>query len=102
MTVEGSVFLIGDHGDSARFKLIGQHAGGANALSWCPDGTEFATAGHDGLVKSWDAESGQLLGELDAGDPWVAKAVYNPRRNVLATAAGPAPQNLERQARALL
>ena len=87
-TVEGSVFLINDHGDSAHFTCIGQHAGGANSLSWSHDGTEFATAGHDGLVKSWDAKSGQLLCELQAGDPWVTKAVYNPRRNVLATAAG--------------
>ena len=62
--VEGSVFLIQNHGDSADFELIGQHAGGANSLSWRPDGTEFATAGHDGLVKSWDANSGQLLGEV--------------------------------------
>ena len=87
-TVEGSVFLIDDRGDSAHYELIGQHAGGANSLSWRHDGREFATAGHDGLVKCWDAESGQLLSELHAGDPWVAKAVYNPRRNVLATAAG--------------
>ena len=92
-TVEGSVFLIDDRGDSAQTGtngrgIIGQHAGGANSLSWRHDGREFATAGHDGLVKCWDAESGQLLSELHAGDPWVAKAVYNPRRNVLATAAG--------------
>ena len=88
VTVEGSVSLIDDHGDSAQPRLIGQHAGGANSLSWRPDGTEFATTGHDGMVKCWDAKSGQLLSELHAGDPWVGKAVYNPRRNVLATAAG--------------
>ena len=34
VTVEGSVFVIDDHGDSAHFNLIGQHAGGANSLSW--------------------------------------------------------------------
>ena len=88
VTVEGSVFLIEDHEDSARCKLVGQHADGANSLSWCPDGTEFATAGHDGLVKCWEAASGQLLCSLDAGDSWVSKVVYNPRRNLLATAAG--------------
>lgn len=88
VTVEGSVFLIDNHGDSAFFKLLGQHAGGANALSWRADGSEFATAGHDGLVKIWDGKSGEQLGELDAGDPWVAKVAYAPRRSVLATAAG--------------
>ncbi len=88
VTVEGSVFLIDNHGDSAFFKLVGQHAGGANSVSWRADGAEFATAGHDGLVKIWNGESGELLTNLDAGDPWVAKAVYSPRRSVLATAAG--------------
>lgn len=88
VTVEGSVFLIDNHGDSAFFKLLGTHAGGANSVSWRADGAEFATAGHDGMVKIWNGESGELLGDLDAGDPWVAKAVYSPRRSVLATAAG--------------
>ena len=88
VTVEGSVFLIDDQGTSARFGRIGQHAGGANSLSWRRDGAEFATAGHDGLVKIWKGDSGQQLSTLEAGDSWVSKAVYNPRRNVLATAAG--------------
>lgn len=88
VTVEGSVFLIDDQGASAKFARIGQHAGGANSLSWRRDGAEFATAGHDGLVKVWDGNSGRQLSTLEAGDSWVAKAVYNPRGNVLATAAG--------------
>ena len=88
VTVEGAVFLIDDRGDSAHCTLIGQHAGGANSVSWRCDGAEFATAGHDGQVKVWDGDSGQELSSLEAGDSWVAKAVYSPRRNVLATAAG--------------
>ena len=88
VTVEGSVFLIDNHGESAYFKLLGQHAGGANSVSWRADGAEFATAGHDGLVKIWDCKSGEQLCELDAGDPWVANVAYAPRRSVLATAAG--------------
>lgn len=88
VTVEGLVFLIDNHGESAYFKLLGQHAGGANAVSWRADGAEFSTAGHDGLVKVWDGKTGAQLCELDAGDPWVAKVAYAPRRNVLSTAAG--------------
>ena len=87
-TVDGQVFLIDDRGETAGFKLLGQHAGGANSLSWRADGREFATAGHDGLVKIWSGQSSQLLAELQAGDSWVAKVAYSPRRNVLATAAG--------------
>ena len=88
VTVEGSVLLIDDQGDSARFRRIGQHDGGANSLSWRSDGAEFATAGHDGLAKIWDGSSGEALCSLEAGDSWVGKVVYNPRTNVLATAAG--------------
>ncbi|MDA8018938.1 MAG: WD40 repeat domain-containing protein [Thermoanaerobaculia bacterium] len=87
-TVEGSVFMIDDHGDSAHFELIGQHAGGANSLSWRCDGAEFATAGHDGLVKIWNGSSGRQLSSLEAGDSWVAKVAYSPCSDVLATAAG--------------
>lgn len=88
VTVEGAVILVEHRGNSAFFKQLGQHVGGANSVSWRPDGAEFATAGHDGLAKVWDGQSGELLAELDTGDRWVSKAVYNPKRDVLATAAG--------------
>ncbi len=88
ITVEGAVIMINDHGEKADFKQVGQHDGGANSLSWRHDGVEFATAGHDGLVKIWDGESGDELHVLEAGDSWVAKVVYSPRRDSLATAAG--------------
>ena len=87
-TVEGAVFLINDHADSGGSELIGRHADGANSLSWRHDGAEFATAGHDGLVKVWDGSSGHQLSSLEMQDSWVAKAAYSPRDNVLATAAG--------------
>lgn len=88
VTVEGAVFLIDDRRGSADFRLVGQHTGGANSLSWRGDGGEFATAGHDGLVKVWDGDSGRELCSLEAGDSWVAKVAYDPQRKVLATAAG--------------
>lgn len=88
VTVEGSVFLIRDHGGSASFRLLGRHAGGGNSLSWRADGAEFATAGHDGLAMVWDGKTGEQLGAVEAGAPWVAKLAYSPRRNILATAAG--------------
>ncbi|PWQ97505.1 WD40 repeat domain-containing protein [Leucothrix arctica] len=87
-TVEGSVFLIDNQGDSAQSTLIGQHANGINSVSWRSDGAEFATAGQDGLVKIWDGISGKVLSTLEAGNSWVGKVVYNHHRNILATAAG--------------
>ncbi|MEM9826395.1 MAG: WD40 repeat domain-containing protein [Planctomycetota bacterium] len=88
VSVEGAVFLIEDLGDSATFKMIGSHVGGANSVSWRRDGAKFATAGHDGLVKVWDGTSGTPIRSLEAGNAWVTKALYSPRCNVLATAAG--------------
>lgn len=88
VTVEGSVFLADNLGDSARFNLIGQHAGGANSVSWRSDGAEFATSGHDGMARIWDGSTGEQLCSLEAGDSWVGKVAYRPRGNVLATAAG--------------
>ena len=88
ITVEGSVFLFNLQDKSDKISLIGQHDKGANSLSWRSDGTEFATAGHDGLVKVWDSSNGKQLCSLEAGDSWVGKVAYRPRGNVLATAAG--------------
>ena len=87
-TVEGSVFLLDNRTDSAELSPIGQHSGGANTLSWRADGAEFATGGHDGLVKVWDGASGEQLSSLEAGDLWVGKVAYRPRRDTLAKAAG--------------
>ena len=87
-TVDGSVFVLDDKSDPAGVKPIGQHAGGANSLSWRSDGAEFATAGHDGFARVWDGASGEQLVELDAGDPWVGKVAYSPRSKALATGAG--------------
>ncbi len=49
----------------------------------------MATAGREGVVKIWDRDSGKLLRSLDAGSSWVSKVAYSPRKQVLATAAGP-------------
>lgn len=88
VTVEGAVFLLDAHGDWSNVEPIGRHAGGGNSISWRFDGAEFATAGHDGLAKVWDGNSGRELSTLETGSSWVSKVVYNPRRKVLATAAG--------------
>jgi WD40 repeat protein len=87
-TVDGRIVLIENRGDSAFFRQVGQHSLGANSVSWSPDGERFASAGQDGLVKVFSAESGETIQELKAGNAWVSKVVYSPRRSVLAVAAG--------------
>ncbi|MEL6896694.1 MAG: WD40 repeat domain-containing protein [Planctomycetota bacterium] len=88
VSVEGGVFLIDDFGDSAFFKQMGQHSLGANSISWRCDGAQIASGGQDGLVKVWDGASGQEIWEMEAGNSWVSKTLFSPRRKVLATAAG--------------
>ena len=88
ITIEGSVFLLNAYSDIAKYKLIGQHQEGGNSVSWRSDGTEFATAGHDGKIKVWDGISGYEIASLEAGNSWVAKAIYNPRSNWLASGTG--------------
>ncbi len=83
VTVEGAVALIDNSG---KVKPVGQHGGGGNSVSWRQDGVEFATAGHDGLARIWQADSGQELGTLEAGDSWVGKVLYHGQN--MATAAG--------------
>ena len=87
ITSEGLVYLIHQRGKALTAEQVGCHANGGNALSWCFDGEEFASAGHDGLVKIWDGQSGQQLCALEGGDPWVTKVAYSPDSKVLASSA---------------
>ncbi|SFD86135.1 WD40 repeat domain-containing protein [Nitrosomonas sp. Nm166] len=87
-TAEGRIILIDNYGDSAAYKQIGEHALGANSVSWRPDGLQFASSGQDGKVQVWDGVTGKLLQLIDADNDWVAKATYHPQRPILAIAAG--------------
>lgn len=64
------------------------HRSGTMSLSWCSDSTRFATGGQDSIVRIWDAASGSLLHELDAGKHWVEQVSFSPLRDYLATGCG--------------
>jgi WD40 repeat protein len=88
MTVEGAVILIDFDRESARYEQIGSHNMGGASVSWNPESHQFATGGHDGLVKIWDARSRLQVGEHKAGNAWVSRVAYSHRRGTLAAAAG--------------
>src|SRR5689334_4364135 len=45
-------------------KLVLQTAGPVAGLDFSPDGAELATAGPDGIVRLWNAKTGELTREL--------------------------------------
>lgn len=87
-TVDGHVFLIDCDDRSASIKKVGGHSLGANSISWRNDGQQFASAGQDGKVRVWSAETGELLHTIETGSNWVAKAAYHPRLPLVAIATG--------------
>jgi len=86
ITIEGHVKAW--NVDSGETCLLGHHAGGGASVSWRPDDVQLASIGHDGRVRIWDAPSGRLLHELDAGAPWGTRVAWKPNGARLASAAG--------------
>ena len=43
---------------------VRSHHGGRNFVEWSPEGKTIATGGGEGIVKTWDALTGQLLNEF--------------------------------------
>lgn len=59
--------------DPEPIRVIDAHAGWVRALAVHPDGTRIATCGNDSLVRLWNRDDGEMVGEL-SGHQW---HVYN-------------------------
>jgi WD40 repeat protein len=69
------------------FRVLG-HAGGVFEVSFSPDGTQFATCGHESTAKLWSA-TGELIRELPGGGAqWVEHVTWAPSGGRIATGAG--------------
>jgi WD40 repeat protein len=69
------------------------HADGCDAIAWRPDGKALATAGRDGMWKLWDAETGKILAEHEAGALWAEHLTWSSKSigqqgHLLAVGAG--------------
>jgi WD40 repeat protein/transcriptional regulator with XRE-family HTH domain len=68
-------------------KNIPAHEGGVPDVAYDPDGTLLASMGADGMVKLWDANSGELLRTLDGGTGELGSSVaFSPDGSTLAAA----------------
>jgi eukaryotic-like serine/threonine-protein kinase len=70
------------HGE--RLTLRG-HDGPVRSVAYSPDGRLLATAGADGLVKLWDAATGQQQRRLAGHDGWATAVAFAPDGRTLAT-----------------
>ena len=75
------------------FKRAGQltgHRQSALTLAWHPRQGELATSGQDGVVRLWNAGTGEERARLDVGMPgaWVEHLAWSPDGATLAASAG--------------
>ena len=64
-----------------------------NALATSADGHLIAAAGHDGLLRLWEVQTGRSIGEL-AHDGPVQRATFSPKGHFLVTASGSGSETL--------
>jgi WD40 repeat protein/class 3 adenylate cyclase len=79
--------LTNVHEQQAVFTLRG-HTGGVLSVAVSPDRSLLATAGTDGLVKLWDAETGAELMTLFGHDRLAHTVTFSPDGRFIATASG--------------
>ncbi|MCH2110366.1 MAG: PQQ-binding-like beta-propeller repeat protein [Polyangiaceae bacterium] len=77
----------GSSGESVWSRAQG-HAPGILALSLSPNGEVVATAGQDGHVKIWRAETGEVLQEHEVGKGWVEQISWSSDSKALAVVSG--------------
>lgn len=78
--------------DTAKLLSILAHDGVAWSVTWHPDGKRLASAGNDGTIKLWDAQSGERLLTLRGSSGALLAAAWSPDGKKLA--AGGADQSV--------
>ena len=74
---------------SAKFHILGKHAGPATECVLLPDGKEVVTTGEDGLVQLWDIETRSLKTTFDPRIGPIYSAAVSPDGTLLAIGGRP-------------
>ena len=82
---------------NSRFRTIGRHGGCVHDVDLFPDGRTVATAGDDGVIRIWNAESSAMIREFHLQDSPVYTVGVSPDGKWLACGTGrrntPEPQS---------
>jgi len=71
---------------ASRARLTFTHPGGAWGIDINPDGTRLATAGNDGAIRLWDAQTGKLIQTLAGHQSSLEDVAFSPDGQHLASA----------------
>lgn len=86
----GEVMLgaVGERNELSLQPLQTAIGNSTDCLSFSCDSQFLAAGGQDGKVRIWQANSGELIADLDNQRVWVDKLAWSPNRNQLAFSSG--------------
>jgi WD40 repeat protein len=92
---EGGVYVVRAAGTSAMAATVvstpqkfGEHGLGACAISWRPQAQEFSSAGQDGTIATWNADTGSSVWRSKPSRQWIDHLAWAPNGAALASASG--------------
>ncbi len=85
--------IVWDLSNVAQQAVLSGHQGLIRALAFSPDGSQVASGADDGMLRFWDASSGEARAALALGAPIVALG-YSPDGRLLAVARARTTENL--------